>query len=76
MATLCPDSGRCGATYPGWLDGDLPTVKDEEKSMTVYFRTSNCKGVSKFIRVKNCSFYTIYHLVPTQNCLYRYCGTD
>ena len=77
MATACPDSGSCGAYFPGWLDGDPPTVKDEEKMMTVYFRKSNnCKAVSKYIRAKNCGAYTIYRLVPTGSCNYRYCGTD
>ena len=77
MATACPDSGSCGAYFPGWLDGDLPTVKDEDKVMKVFFRKSNnCKADFTYIRVKNCTAYTIYRLAPTRSCSYRYCGTD
>ena len=77
MATTCPDSGSCGAPYPGWLDGDPPTVKEGEKTMTVFFRkTKTCKDERAFIRVKNCTAYIIYRLVPTNTCYYRYCGTD
>ena len=78
MASTCPDSGSCGAHYPGWLDGALPTVKDGEKTMTVYFRKNdNCKAKSIYILIKNCGAYTIYRLVkPANNCHYRYCGTD
>ena len=78
MATTCPDSGSCGAYFPGWLDGVPPTVKYEEKTMKVYFRKYNkCKiDDTKYIRVKNCGAYTIYRLVPTRSCYHRYCGTD
>ena len=31
MPTACPESGSCGAYYPGWLDGDPPSVNDGEK---------------------------------------------
>ena len=76
MATSCPDSGSCGTSYPGWLDGNLPTVKDEEKTLKVYFRINNCKAAATYIRVRNCGAYTIYRLVPSPGCTYRYCGTD
>ena len=78
MATTCPGRHSCGAPFPGWLDGDPPTVKYDEKKMLVFFRKSNdCKAYSKFIHVKNCSAYTLYRLVkPANSCQYRYCGTD
>ena len=77
MATACPDRPSCGTYYPGWLDGDPPTVKYDEKTMAVYFRKSNnCKAVGSFIRVKNCGAYTIYRLVQAPSCNHRYCGTD
>ena len=76
MATTCPDRGSC-ASFPGWLDGDPPTVKYGEKPMTVFFRkNSNCKKDSRSITVKNCGAYTIYRLFPATTCTHRYCGTD
>ena len=76
MATTCPDKERCGAHFPGWLDGDPPTVKNVEKQMWAYFNNRNCYNDHRRIRVKNCGAYTIYHLVPAQSCAHRYCGTD
>ena len=77
MPSACPDRGRCGVYFPGWLDGDPPTAKHEEKTMQVHFhKNNNCKVDSKYIQVKNCGAYTIYRLIPTTSCLFRYCGTD
>ena len=77
MATACPDIGSCGARFPGWLDGDPPTVTDGEEIMQVKFHKNNCDDDSKYITVGNCGGYTIYQLVMLANtCQYRYCGTD
>lgn len=63
MATECPQvTGTCGTTYPGWFDGDHPTVDEGEVERTVFFR----KGLSRycqennFIKVKNCSSFYVY----------------
>ena len=77
MASECPDSKSCGASFPGWLDGDPPTAKYDEKQMTVYFHKQNdCKADSKYIGLKNCGAFTIYKLVKAPSCSHRYCGTD
>ena len=77
MASECPDIPSCGSYFPGWLDGDPPTVTYGEIQMTVYFgKTNDCKDKSKYIRVKNCGAFTIYNLVKAPSCSHRYCGTD
>ena len=76
MPTACPPRYTCGTLYPGWLTGDHPTVDEGEVRRAVCFSNGLgwcCKKTSS-IRVKNCSSFYVYYLVPTQ-CPYRYCFT-
>ena len=77
MPTKCPPSDSCGATHSGWLRGDHPTVDEGEVKRTVCFsrNSAQCCKEQKFITVKNCSSFYVYHLVPTKKCSYRYCFT-
>ena len=68
MPTKCPPPDTCGTTFPGWLKGDHPTVEEGEVSSTVCFtrRSSWCCDVSHKIRVRNCTSFHVYLLVPTR----------
>ncbi|XP_058943681.2 uromodulin isoform X1 [Pocillopora verrucosa] len=76
MPTECPHDNTCGTTFPGWLNGDHPTVDEGEVKGTVCFSkgSNRCCEETSFIRVKNCSSFYVYYLVPTK-CPYRYCFT-
>ena len=76
MPTTCPPRDTCGTTFPGWLNGDHPTVEDGEVSRTVCFTRSlrRCCSSSHNIRVRNCTSFYVYFLVPTR-CNYRFCFT-
>ena len=77
MLTTCEYQGKCGTTYPGWLDGIHPTVADGDVFRTVYFGAfPDCNKVFNRIKVKNCSTYYVYELDGTPGCNERYCGTD
>ena len=78
MLSKCVDRGKCGTTYPGWLDGAHPTMEEGEVPRTVYFGAypDDCYKASKNIEVKYCSTYYVYKLDGTPGCNERYCGTD
>ena len=77
MPTTCPPLYTCGTRCPGWLRGDHPTVDEGEVMRTVCFskRLGRCCEVVFFIRVKNCSSFYVYRLLPLDKCPYRYCFT-
>ena len=74
MPTNCLDPDTCDAQFPGWLKSSHPTVEEGEVAGKVCFSRSSaqCCYRSKDIRVKNCSSFYVYRLVPT-NCPNRYC---
>ena len=76
MPTTCPPLDTCGTLYPGWLEGDHPTVDEGKVKRAVCFSKGlgRCCKKRSFIRVKNCSSFYVYYLVPTP-CPYRYCFT-
>ena len=77
MLTTCVNQGKCGTTYPGWLNGVHPTVADGEEDRKVCFAAyPHCSEDCKRIKVKNCSSYYVYKLGGTPGCDRRYCGTD
>ena len=77
MPTTCVHKGKCGTSYPGWLNGIHPTVADGEVIREVYFHAYlSCCSYRRIIRVKNCSSYYVYRLDRTPGCDLRYCGTD
>ena len=83
MLSKCVDRGKCGTTYPGWLDGAHPTMEEGEVDRQVCFGAlsnsqskKNCCNDPKHIKVKNCSSYYVYKLGSTRGCAQRYCGTD
>ena len=76
MPTTCPPPFTCGTTSPGWLTGDHPTVEDGEVSRRVCFTRSSslCCYYSYNIRVRNCTSFYVYLLIPTRYN-YRFCFT-
>ena len=76
MPTTCPPPFTCGTRLPGWLKGDHPTVEEGEVSRTVCFtrHPSRCCRYSYNIRVRNCTSFYVYLLIPTR-CNFRFCFT-
>lgn len=76
MATTCPPEKRCGARFPGWMEGDHPTVAGQIVHKTVFFHMyDNCKTHSVNIQVTKCDSYYVYNLKYPGRCNLRYCGT-
>ncbi|XP_046553819.1 oncoprotein-induced transcript 3 protein-like [Haliotis rubra] len=78
MPTSHVDINSCGANYPGWLNGTLPSETDGIVDMTVCvsFYNEPCRK-QVTIQVKNCGLFYVYYLVKMGGCSERYCfGTD
>ena len=76
MVTICLPTNRSDAAYPIWLNGSHPTVAEGTVSRTVCINKYSRCGISFPIKVKNCSSYYIYKLIPLTDCDARYCSTD
>ncbi|KAL9960528.1 hypothetical protein ACROYT_G034000 [Oculina patagonica] len=76
MLDKCVPMYRCGAWYPGWLNGAHPTVNEGVVVRTACFHAgiNMCCATSNNIKVKNCSSYYVYELQQPWGCALRYCG--
>ena len=75
MPDTCVHEQQCGTHAPGWLSGGHPTVAQGIVRRQVCFHWySNCCQWSLNIRVRNCSAFYVYELIPTHGCSLRYCG--
>jgi hypothetical protein len=71
----CPQSQRCRAAAPGWMQGGHPTEVGVAVSRTVCFSyDGHCCSRSVPIKVVNCTGYYVYHLPEIPTCYYEYCG--
>ena len=78
MATSCPSTNQCGTSATGWLSGGHPSVADGQVSRLACFHwNSNCCLWSKYIKVRNCGAFYVYHIpgTPYGHCDLRYCST-
>lgn len=68
-------SRRCGARYPGWMDGVHPSVEEGVVSRYVCFVLgyNKCRWRLK-IKVQNCGDFFVYKLAAPVYCNQRYCG--
>ena len=68
MPTTCPPPYTCGTISPGWLKGDHPTVEDGEVIRRVCFarHSIRCCRYSYSIKVRNCTSFHVYLLIPTR----------
>ena len=72
MATSCASRNYCGVSYPGWMNGSHPTVKDGIVTRTVCF---DCHCYNKTqIKVVRCRNFYIYQHVSILGCKFGYCG--
>ena len=77
MPESCPETSRCGASYPGWLSGIHPTTAEGAVTRTVcYHHSTACCHYTNTIQVRNCGDFYIYYLSGTPVVNGRYCGTD
>ncbi|XP_022787084.1 uncharacterized protein LOC111327217 isoform X1 [Stylophora pistillata] len=75
MPTSCVGRYRCGTSVTGWLNGQHPSVADGIVYVQVCFHwSSSCCLWSTYIRVRNCSGFYVYELVPLSICDSRFCG--
>ncbi|XP_076072006.1 uncharacterized protein LOC143043712 [Mytilus galloprovincialis] len=75
MPTKCIVGGfRCGTISSIWMNGTYP-VTNETKSVTACAANynGNCCAYSHQIKVKNCTSYLVYSLVPVAPCYQAYC---
>ncbi|XP_061167161.1 uncharacterized protein LOC133176006 isoform X2 [Saccostrea echinata] len=69
-----PDLFECGAVYPYWLNGTLPSKQDEEVDRTackVGFRKKCTRQVT--ITIRHCGSFNAYCLPYLGACSERYC---
>jgi len=76
MATESPGFRKCGANFPAWLNGVLPTLAQGTVRSHVCINKHKECGVKSFIEVKNCTSYYVYKFLSANACNFRYCGTD
>lgn len=63
IPTTCVPENRCGATAPGHMQGDLPTVGEGIVKRKVCFHSNeNCCHYSVDIYVRNCYMFYVYNL--------------
>ena len=75
MSENCPQTHRCKANAPGWLEGSHPTVEQGEVTRKVCFTwNGTCCSWSSNILVLNCGKFYVYKLVPPDSYQSRYCG--
>ncbi|XP_052078001.1 uncharacterized protein LOC127715933 [Mytilus californianus] len=75
MPTECIVGGfRCGTMSSIWMNGTYP-ITNEIKSVTACTANynGNCCANSHQIKVKNCTNYLVYSLVPVAPCSQAYC---
>ena len=80
MPDKCVPMRRCGAQYPGWLDGTHPNVPEDVVTLEVCYSNSrfgrlDCCRRRTEIKVKKCiGGYYVYRLSKRHKCDDRYCG--
>lgn len=75
MPTECIVGGlRCGTMSSIWMNGSYP-VTNEIRAVTACAANynGNCCAYSHQIKVKNCTNYLVYSLVPVAPCYQAYC---
>ncbi|XP_052076402.1 uncharacterized protein LOC127714386 [Mytilus californianus] len=75
MPTECIVGGfRCGTISSIWMNGSYP-VTNETRAVTACAANynGNCCAYSHPIKVKNCTNYLVYSLVPVTPCYQAYC---
>ncbi|XP_062595947.1 oncoprotein-induced transcript 3 protein-like, partial [Saccostrea cucullata] len=74
MLNYCPSLHSCGAEYPLWLNESIPTVSDGVVIRKVCKQgAGDCCVKTYSIRIKNCTSFVAYCLVPAETCSERYC---
>ena len=78
MPTSCPRKYRCGTKFPGWLNGDHPTVDEGvvTREVCLHRNDCSCKEIIYGIKVKNCGSFYVYNLFGGPSCSWRYCYTS
>ncbi|XP_053384588.1 fibropellin-1-like isoform X6 [Mercenaria mercenaria] len=78
MTTECPADSQCGSDMQIWINDTLPTTTDDIVKKQICVKTdSECCGMERQVRIKNCTKYFVYFLVPSPADLCaRYCMQD
>ena len=67
----------CGAFYPGYFNGTVPSTAGAYSTGNVCFYTGTACGYSLSpIVVFNCNGYYVYYLISTSSTSYKYCTAN
>ncbi len=70
-------TSTCGASYPGYFNGTLPSTAGTLSTGNVCFYAGTPCGYSTSpISVINCNGYYVFYLIPTSSTSYKYCTTN
>lgn len=78
LATMPPNSGSCGASYPAWYNGTFPSTVGSTIISTVCAQVNGNLCSSSYpmtAYVTNCSSFYVFYLSPTTTTSIRYCTT-
>ncbi|XP_062600790.1 oncoprotein-induced transcript 3 protein-like [Saccostrea cucullata] len=74
LLSHCPSLHSCGAEFPLWMNESLPSVSDGIVDRTVCKRGfGDCCVKTYGIKIKNCTSFMAYCLIPPGGCTERYC---
>ncbi|XP_061187357.1 von Willebrand factor D and EGF domain-containing protein-like [Saccostrea echinata] len=77
MPITAPPLTACGAMFPIWLQGTIPSVADGTVNRTACVRDFMASCSSKLdIKVRNCGEYRVYYLVKSNMASSAYCIGD
>jgi hypothetical protein len=79
LLTTPPSTTMCGATYPGWFNGTLPTTVGATStgSLCINYASNLCyvSWSSSPVSATNCNGFYVFYLTPILIGSSRYCTT-
>ncbi|KAL4224569.1 hypothetical protein ACF0H5_015270 [Mactra antiquata] len=73
LTNQCPTGLQCGSNQQVWINDTFPTVDEGERLTKLCIHTgSSCCSATRLIKMKNCTNYMVYFLIPTPKCT-NYC---
>lgn len=76
LANTPPNTGNCGASYPAWFNGSLPTTAGSTISSIVCVHGANILCNPSYpisISITNCNGFYVFYLPSATTTLIRYC---
>jgi hypothetical protein len=76
LAVSPPNTGSCGASYPAWYNGTLPSTVGSTTSSMICAQVNGALCSTSYpmtTSVTNCNGFYVFYLQPTANTNIRYC---